>query len=379
MAEPRRARPCGPRNNPGMETAPDRSEVELVARGMATAVAPAAGLTSVQGSLLRAITRAVTDVDIDYLELEPLGCDAFAEVLTGRGADYRRRIVHHMVLAELVLAPLPDEVAERVTSYAAALGIDDDFVRIARRYARGTLGLAWCDLRRSGFAERWDDDEKLVPLHAAAAAEDPFEETPLDPELTARWQAFGDLPEGTLGRGVFDMYEARAFFWPGTRHAASPQLAQHDFVHVLADYGTTIEGELEVFGLIGRADPDPKGFAWLATVVGLFETGFVHQQGFFEVNVRERHLSTPGNEVRLADAIRRGKRVCEALDRDLLTIDYHELAPLPIDEVRDRLRIPDKSPDAVTAGSVGPFDPAGISEYQREAAARLRASEAPPS
>lgn len=358
-----------------METQPEATEVEFVARGMATAVAPEGGLTPVQVSLLRAITRALTEVDVDYLALDPLGCDDFAEVLTGRGQEYRRRIVHHMVLAELVLAPLPDEVAERVTSYAAALGIDDDFVRIARRYARGTLGLAWCDLRRSGFADRWDDDSKLAPLHAAAAAEDPFEETPLDPELTARWKAFGDLPEGTLGRSVYEMYEARAFFWPGARHAASAQLAQHDFVHVLADYGTTIEGELEVFGLIGRADPDPKGFAWLATVVGLFETGFVHQQGFFEVNVRERHLSAPGNEVRLADAIRRGKHVCEALDRDLLTVDYHELAPLPIDDVRGRLHIPAKSPEAIAAGSVGLFDPGGISEYQREAAARERASE----
>ncbi len=359
-----------------METPPDPNEVELVARGMATAVAPAAGLTPVQASLLRAITRAVTDVDVDYLALEPLGCDEFASVLTGRGAEYRRRIVHHMVLAELVLAPLPDDVAERVTAYAGALGIDDDFVRIARRYARGTLGLAWCDLRRSGFAERWDDQEKVVPLHAAAAAADPFEEAPLDSALTARWKAFGALPAGTLGRAIFEMYDARAFFWPGTRSAASPQLAQHDFVHVLADYGTTIEGELEVFGLIGRADPDPKGFAWLATVVGLFETGHVSQQGFFEVNVRERHLSAPGTEVRLADAIRRGKLVCEALDQDLLSFDYHELAALAIDEVRDHLHIPPKSPDAIAVGSVGPFDPGGISEYQREAGAREHAARA---
>ena len=52
-----------------METPPDPNEVELVARGMATAVAPAAGLTPVQASLLRAITRAVTDVDVDYQQL----------------------------------------------------------------------------------------------------------------------------------------------------------------------------------------------------------------------------------------------------------------------------------------------------------------------
>ena len=46
-------------------------------------------------------------------------------------------------------------------------------------------------------------------------------------------------------------------------------------MHVLADYGTNLKGELEVFAFIGRADPDPKGFAWLATLIGLFETGYI--------------------------------------------------------------------------------------------------------
>ena len=68
-------------------------------------------------------------------------------------------------------------------------------------------------------------------------------------------------------------------------------LAQHDFVHVLADYGTNLKGELEVFAFIGRSDPDPKGFAWLATLVGLFETGFIADTGFFERDVRERHTA----------------------------------------------------------------------------------------
>ena len=56
-----------------------------------------------------------------------------------------------MLLGELVLRPLPEAVAQRVGAYAAALGIDDDFVKVARRYAQGAFGLAWVDLRRSGF------------------------------------------------------------------------------------------------------------------------------------------------------------------------------------------------------------------------------------
>ena len=86
------------------------------------------------------------------------------------------------------------------------------------------------------------------------------------------------------------MYRSRGFGLPGSIGGASAYLAQHDFVHVLADYGTNLNGELEVFALIGRADPDPKGFAWLATLIGLFETGYVADAGFFSGDLRERRL-----------------------------------------------------------------------------------------
>jgi len=146
----------------------DEAEVLDVARAIATAVAPATGLTDVQASLLRAITKAMTDVEVDYRVLDPLGAAEIARVLAKRDQAYRQRIVQHMVLGELVLTPLPTDVAERVTRYAEALGVDDDFVKVARKYARGALGLAWVDLRRSGFLDRWDEDN-LLPLHTTTA------------------------------------------------------------------------------------------------------------------------------------------------------------------------------------------------------------------
>ena len=144
-----------------------------MSRGIASAVAPAGGLTDVQVSVLHAITQALTGVDVDYRSLEPLGPDELAEVLAPHGAEYRQRIVHHMVLGELVLRPIPSEVADRVEEYAIALGTDDHFVRVARRYAQGAFGLAWVDLRRSGFAGRWDDSG--LALYAKDGVTDPFE------------------------------------------------------------------------------------------------------------------------------------------------------------------------------------------------------------
>jgi hypothetical protein len=346
---------------------PEAEEVIQVARAIATAVAPDGGLTDVQAALLGAIASALTQVEVDYQHLEPLGPEELASVLVGRDQRYRQRIVHHMVLGELVLRPLPTEVASRVAKYAQVLGVDDRFVRVARRYAQGAFGLAWMDLQRSGFTEhvRRADTGKL---RTTVEVSDPFTAPEVNPELEARWAAFRELPEGSLGRAVWELYDSRGFALPGTATGASAYLAQHDFGHVLADYGTNLKGELEVFAFIGRADPDPKGFAWLATLIGLFETGYIADTGFFERDVRERNIQAPGMHHRIGDAIRRGKVVSESYGTDLFEVDYHEMVDRPVSEVRALLHLPEKSPEALGSGSAGAFERAGMSQLQRRIA-----------
>ena len=345
----------------------DESEVHLVARGIATAVAPESGLTDLQAGLLEAIASALTGIEVDYRNLEPLGPDELAAVLMPRELAYRQRIVHHMVLGELVLRPLPPDVARRVAIYAEALGVKDDFVRVARRYAQGAYGLAWVDLQRSGFVDHVSDmTEEAEAPRPRRAKPDPFAPAQVDPELAARWHGFASLPEGTLGYAVWDMYDGRGFVLPGEPGGAPAYLAQHDFVHILADYGTNLRGELEVFAFIGRADPDPKGFAWLATLTGLFETGYVSDTGFFVRDTRERNVQAMGMQHRIADAIRRGKSVCDAFGTDLFEVDFSTLAELPVEEARRVLRFPPKSAAALEAGSPGTFELAGMSEMQRQ-------------
>ena len=99
---------------------PDAQEILAVSRGIATAVAPESGLTDVQIAVLEAITKALTDVSVDYRDLDPLGPDDLAHVLAQHRPEYRQRIVHHMVLGELVLRPLPAEVAQDVGVRAGA-------------------------------------------------------------------------------------------------------------------------------------------------------------------------------------------------------------------------------------------------------------------
>jgi hypothetical protein len=350
-------------------------EARLIARGVASAVAPSDGLEPIQAGLLGEVHAALIGPVVDFTTLEPLGPDALASALAARPMTFRHRVVHHMVLGELILRPIPPEVARNVERYAKALDVDDRFVRIARRYAQGAFGLAWLDLHQSGFADHWEH-ARMDQLKTDVRLEDQLAAGVEDAALAERWMGFAELPPGTLGRSVWDLYRSRGFGLPGSVGGASAYLAQHDFVHVLADYGTNLDGELEVFALIGRADPDPKGFAWLATLIGLFETGYVADAGFFTGDLRARRLDRTEMHVRIADALRRGKHVDDRLGTDLLDVDYHALVDRPVSEVRTELGIGAKSDGAISAGSPGAFDRAGMSRIQQEYAASISDEEA---
>jgi hypothetical protein len=217
-------------------------------------------------------------------------------------------------------------------------------------------------------------------LHTSVELQSAWDTDVRDSELAERWASLERLPAASIGRRVWEMYRARGFVFPGLPGSAPPLLAQHDWVHVLADYGTTVESELEVFAFVARANDDLRGFSLLAMVISLFETGYLRAgAGLFEAS--PGHLSAGhGMAFRLADAMRRGAlctdRETGSSSIDYLRVDWFELAELPVADVRARFNVTPKSDEAIAAGSVGPWEPGGISPFQercgRELAERER-------
>jgi hypothetical protein len=272
----------------------------------------------------------------------------------------------------MLLVPIPPAVTEQVEEYAAHLGVGDEMMRVVRRIAHGSLGLALIDFERSGYFDRMVA-EPPEHLHVAKALEDAWQLECADAELHARWAALEHCAPDTLGRGVWEFYRARGFTFPGRAGSAPPTLAQHDWIHVLADYGSTVEAEIEVFGLISRCNDDPEAFALLAMVLGLFETGYLYgaARGFFEYD--RGHLSSDADRmaVRLGDAMARGARLAWHLNdtgrgdcTDLLATDWFAYADVPVDDVRADLGLPPRSERAIAAGSTTPWESGGISPYQ---------------
>lgn len=338
---------------------PDADEVAYIGRGVISAIEPPDGLTQLQGVLIEASFEAMTGYPClpDLPHISPAD---FAAGMAARNLAFRTRVVQLMLLGALVLRPLPEAVADRVSAFAAELLVDDGMLDVARQYAEGSLGVAALDFDRNGYTADWSR-ERHAALHATTILSEAWQASVDDPQLVADWNALESCPEGSLGRGITHFYRARGFVYPGLPGSAPPLLAQHDWVHVLADYGTTVESELEVFAFIARANDDPRGFSLLAMVVSLFETGYLQAgAGLFEAFPGQ--LSRAGMAVRVADAMRRGALVNGSID--FMNIDFFAIADQPVEELRRRFGIVAKSQRAIAAGSVGPWQPGGISEYQ---------------
>ena len=194
---------------------------------------------------------------------------------------------------------------------------------VADRFAAGNLGLAAVDFERNGYTATWhaedaEDAEDATALHTSRQLVSAWEASVADPDLARRWTDLEDLPDGTFGRRISEFYRARGFVYPGLPGSAPPLLAQHDWVHVLADYGTTVQSELEVFAFIARVNDDMHAFSLLAKVVSLFETGYLRSgAGLFEYS--PGHLSEEGMALRVADAMRRDAQCAAASTFSALT------------------------------------------------------------
>jgi hypothetical protein len=344
-------------------TPPDAAETALLARGVVTAVSGPGGLTPLQELLIRAVFHSMTGYDVSPGGCERISALDFAAGLARRNEIFRTRIVQVMLLCAFAVRPLPAQVTAQLTEFAQALRVRDDMIGVAERYATGALDLASADFDRNGYLGSVSP-ERLAALHAVEL-DSSWGQVTHDPGLAARWQSLASLPVGTLGRGVADFYRDRGFVYPGLPGSAPPLLAQHDWVHVLAGYGTALENEIEVFGFMARANDDPRAFSLLAMVVSLFETGYLAAgAGLFQANAG--HLRSSGMAVRLADAMRRGALTKGS--HDFLDVDWFELADRPVTVTRAEIGLVPKDPAAVATGSAGPWEQGGITSYQLNSA-----------
>jgi hypothetical protein len=255
----------------------------------------------------------------------------------------RTRLVQMMVALELVLHPLPEDVEHSVSHYSRALEVNEPMVEAARRYANGQMGLMYADIQRNSW---YTEETKREAMHGRLwelmRSKVAYSGVVPDEHIEKKWAALGDLPENTWGRAVFDFYGAHGFPLPGSRHGIGEVSARHDWVHVLAGYPPTPEGEIDVFTFIAAAMDDPRGFTLLVTTLALFQNYSIRHVALKRIAIaRPDTLADPGAPERFADAMHRG--LC--CTTDPMQIDQFDYAARDLEELRKEWEIPVKADD----------------------------------
>lgn len=94
-----------------------------------------------------------------------------------------------------------------------------------------------------------------------------------DPETARQYQALEDLPDGTLGKELYQYYRDRNFPLPGEQKSFSDILVPHDLIHLLSGIDTSPVGEIVVAGFEAGMSGSQFGFELLLEVVLDFHLG----------------------------------------------------------------------------------------------------------
>jgi len=312
---------------------PDPVAGLLGLRAMKTIASSAGPIGPSQRAVMEAAKKVILHLDADIDALQPI---TPAELAAGFPLpELRQQFINGALVISLADGvPAPETVAT-IASFAAALGVDTPALTDLRRLAEHHMLLFKIDfLRRSQIAgimrNQLEQKGPLGLVKSVLTMRGVME----DRALAARYRAWAKLPADTLGHQLIAFYDKNGFSLPGERGGFPEAGLYHDLCHLLGNYGTDPEGEVQVAAFSsGFMRTRPIYIVLFAVMI--FSAGVnVRPSGedFTTVGV----LGKPGMAERMFAAIERGAQVNQDLSDKW---DYWAYADVPLDEVRRRLNI----------------------------------------
>ena len=290
-------------------------------------------------TIMETAERLLLRLDTPIDSLKPI---TPAELAAGISGPLAEQLCQGMLVVALADGPMSDAAYTVIIAFAAALNVDLPTMHTLQKMMEQHMVLFKLDFLRHSQIGAMVKDQFLHHGGIVGLAKGLLGLRGLveDPELAARFTAFGDLPEDTLGYHFFRHYRDNGFAFPGEKFGFPLAGVFHDFVHVLGGYHATPPGETLVGGLTAgfrRQNP----FYVLLFVQLTFGAG-VNMTPFPQPTTTGI-LADPDLAVRFFRSIERGV----AMNTDLSdNWDFWPLVPLPIDEARARLGLP---PEAASA------------------------------
>ena len=312
---------------------PDPAAALLGLRAMKTIVTAAGPMGPSQRAVMETAKKVILRIDADIDALQPV---TPVELAAGFPApELRQQFINGALVIALADGVPEAKTVAAVAAFAEALGVDTPALTDLRRLAEHHMLIFKVDfLRRSQIASIMKDQlEQHGPLGLVKSVLT-MRGLMEDPALAARYRAWEKLPADTLGHQLIAFYDKSGFSLPGERKGFPEAGLYHDLCHVLGDYGTDPEGEVQVAAF-------SSGFMRTRPIYIVLFAVMIYSAG---VNVRPSNedfttigvLGKPGMAGRMFAAIERGSQVNQDLSDKW---DYWAYADLPLDEARRRLNI----------------------------------------
>jgi hypothetical protein len=313
----------------------DPREAFLAMRAVKTVITADGPMRDSQRNAMEMAQRYFLHTQHDITALEPVAPDVLAREIAS--VDLRRQLIQIMCAYVLLGKEIRPEHVAAIKGYARAFDIDDPAVDHLRYVIEDRIRWLKLDFRRrslmgdvvkqaydSGGVKGVFDTVMQIAGHGE------------DAQLAARFDAFERLPEGTLGRGLWEFYQKNGFTLPGHKNGTALPLIVHDFMHVLAGYEADVMGEVRTLGFqTGFKREKPLMFVFLL----LFQTQIgIEMAGLVKAGSTKDLFDQPAAIEELFKAYARGAQ----MNVDLMdgSWDYWAVVDRPIEELRARYGVP---------------------------------------
>jgi len=263
-------------------------------------------------------------------QLDPITPEELAGALDSEGL--RKQFLMAMYVTALIDGEASPEEVAQIEAYAKALEVEATQVKNLHRLMKGHMKRLRFDMvRHSWVAHKIKND--VWPKHGLKGVlKTVFTilQKHEDPEVAARYRALEHYPEGSLGRGYYDMMIREGFAFPGEKGAPPEFMAIHDCTHILSGYMNTPQEEVFTAGFtVGYTQVNPA--AMLLAVMLQFHlavqiipadpgrTGLFDVMGFMKAAQRGAQMNI--------DLISSGWDPWDVFDQ-------------PVDELRRRYNVP---------------------------------------
>lgn len=243
-------------------------ELGTVFRVLRTALNPAGMLDAQERHFLETYA-TITHYVLAPVDPQPIA----AREVAIEGAHQRKHLIQLSAVAALLSRPVNPASVAYLRELARHLTVKDSVIDVLEAVRKGqrikVRMLAMRRVIRALISEAYRSEGAMGVLRFFGAM---FLKTTVNKEKHWDYKRLGLLPEGTLGRVYWKHLTRTGFGFPGEPGGIPDSIAYHDVGHVLSDYDTTPQGEIQQ-GSFQAGNRREDGFFFLQFVILQFHQG----------------------------------------------------------------------------------------------------------